>query len=740
MKKKLLSLLLVAAMSASMCACTNSANGGGTTESTGESQSQVSTQESESSGEQQSVEAGIPAVAWANMEYDEASAFIYNNVLGEFRDIYAKAADAKSVSESYALQALAEAKLLESAIMLPTTSRGGNYSISRVAPYTATPVLWGNDSERLHQVIVCNEIIKSEDRAEMKAKHAELKGTGTYEQWVKDFLKEKGYTIKDTYSLANNADVVTWDVISTSEAADSEKIVQTYDGLVEYDLEGVLQPALAESWEVSDDGLTYTFHLRNTVWVDSQGRKVADVKADDFVAGFNHMLDCPDAPWYLVEGLVAGAAEYISGEITDFSQVGVKAVDDHTVTYTLETPASYFMTMLGYGAFAPMSRAYYESQGGKFGADYDPSADSYTYGKSKDNIAYCGPYLVTNATEKNIIKFELNPSYWNKANVNIKVQNWLYNDGSDTLKSYNDMVAGVIDGAGLNSSALEVAKGDGNFDKYHYISSCDATTYSLFLNLNRAAFHNFNDETAAVSAQTEDDALRTKWAASNVHFRRALMFSVDRGSYNAQSVGEELKLTSLRNSYTPGNFVFLDEDVTVDINGKATTFKAGTNYGVIVQAQLDADGVKIKAWDPKAEDGAGSSDAFDGWYNAANAKEELNTAIEELKAQGIEISAEKPIYLDLPYYSGSTLRTNQANVVKQSIEAALDKKVIVNLVECKELVEWYYAGYYPSTGDESNFDLCDLSGWGPDYGDPKTYLDTFLPDGSGYMTKMIGIY
>ena len=124
MKKKLLSLLLVAAMSASMCACTNNANGGGTTESTGESQSQVSsTQESGTVGGEETP-AGIPAVAWANMEYDEASTFIYNNVLGEFQDLYANAADAKSVSESYALQALSEAKLLESAIMLPTTSRG----------------------------------------------------------------------------------------------------------------------------------------------------------------------------------------------------------------------------------------------------------------------------------------------------------------------------------------------------------------------------------------------------------------------------------------------------------------------------------------------------------------------------------------------------------------------------------------------------------------------------------------
>lgn len=736
MKKKLLSALLVAAMAASLCACGGNTTPTAENSTAAESQSTAAGEEGGNDGASNQED----LTAWTTMEYNEASAYLYDAVLGDFYDLYQQAADAKSVSESYALQALAEAKLLEAGIMLPTQSQGGNYAISRVASYTVTPVLWGNDYERNHQLVVCTEPIKSEDRAEMKAKYAELKGTGTYESWLKGYLADKGYTIKDTYNVTNTADPITWDVLATSQAADSEKLVQIYDGLVEYDTEGVLQPALAESWDVSADGLTYTFHLRDTVWVDSQGRKIADVTADDFVAGFNHMLDCEDAPWYLVEGLVVGAAEYIYGETTDFGDVGVKAVDDHTVQYTLETPASYFMTMLGYGAFAPMSRSYYESKGGKFGAEFDPSADSYTYGTTKDNIAYCGPYLVTNATEKNIIKFEANPSYWNKDNINIKVQNWLFNDGSDATKAYNDMVAGTIDGCGLNSSALEIAKNDGNFDAYHYISSCNATTYSMFININRSAMANFNDETVAVSPQSADDALRTKLASVNEHFRRAICFSVDRASYNAQSVGEELKLTSLRNSYTPGKFVFLDEDVTVMVNGKSTTFKAGTYYGEIMQAQIDADGVKIKAWDPTLEEGSGSSDAFDGWYNVDNAREELKTAIDELKASGVEISKDKPIYLDLPYFSGSTTYTNRANVIKQSVEAALEGCVIVNLIECKELVHWYYAAYYPPTGGDCNFNLNDLSGWGPDYGDPKTYLDTFLPDGSGYMTKNLGMY
>ena len=71
---------------------------------------------------------------------------------------------------------------------------------------------------------------------------------------------------------------------------------------------------------------------------------------------------------------------------------------------------------------------------------------------------------------------------------------------------------------------------------------------------------------------------------------------------------------------------------------------------------------------------------------------------------------------------------------------ALGGKVIINLIECSTSKEWYYAGYYTNAGNEANYDIYDVSGWGPDYGDPQTYLDTFLPDYAGYMVKCIGIF
>ncbi len=572
---------------------------------------------------------------------------------------------------------------------------------------------------------------------EMRAKYKELVGTGTYYDWVKQYLTDKGYVIQDNYDTAYTSDPKTWDALATSLEEDTEKIIFTYDGLMEYDVENELQPALAESYDVSDDGLTYTFHIRKGAkWVDQQGRELGEVTADDWVAAMQHMLDSMGGLEYLVEGVIKGASEYIDGTDTDFANVGVKAVDDYTLEYTLEQPTSYFTTMLGYSIFAPMNRAYYESLGGKFGAEYD-SADNGTYGTSPENIAYCGPYLVSSMVANNSITFTANPSYWNPDRVQNKTITCKYNDGTDVTKSYNDTLSGEIDGASLNTSTMETAKQDGNFDKYAYVSNTEATTFFDSWNVNRYAFANYNDETKVVSPKDGLEANRAITALRNQNFRLALDFAVDRGSVNAQVTGEELKLNSLRNSYTPATFVKLAEDVTIKIGDEEKTYPAETVYGQIVQDQLDADGYPIKAYDPETPDG---SDGYDGWYSVDNCKAYLDKAIEELKDEGVEISADAPIQIDYPCFSTNENYKNMGNAYKQSIEESTGGLVVVNLVSCETQDDWLAAGYTFDNGYGGNFDLCDVSGWGPDYGDPSTYLDTFLPDGAGYMTKMIGLF
>ena len=730
MKRKIVSALLVMSMAASLVACGNS--GSGSSDPADES---VSVSSSASSESDASASASSESEAEAEESempegYDETSTELYNEALGDFNDALATAKEAETVDERYALMAVAEGKLMESAMMYPLISKGGMYAMYRMAPRTKDYTLWGSDTDRYHQYVVTTDFIKAEDYNEMRAKWDELKGTGTYESWVKEYLAGKGYTLKDSFSMPYPSDPVTWDGLATSRAADTDAIINTYDGLMEYDVEGTLQPALAESYEVSDDGLTYTFHLRKDVkWTDSQGREVDTVKADDFVAGMQHMCDAQGGLEYLVQGVIKNVSQYISGEITDFDEVGVKAVDDYTVEYTLEEPCSYFETMLGYTIFMPMSRSYYQSQGGKFGAEYDSSAADYQYGKDSNSIAYCGPYLVTNATAKNTIVFKLSDSYWNKDNVNIKTLTWLYNDQSDVTKMYTDAKAGTVDYVNLNTSTMETAKSEGLYDQYAVVSDTDATSFMGFYNINRTATANANDGTTAKSTKSDEEIQRANKALQNVHFRRAISFA-------AQQVGEDLKYTSLRNTFTPGYFVSLSKDTTIQINGTDTTFPAGTYYGEIVQKQIDADGVKIKVWDAENK----TSDGFDGWYNPENAVEELNTAIEELAEEGITIDESNPIQIEYPYPSAVEVYTNKANSYKKSVEAALGGKVVINLVDAVDVDGWYYAGYYVNYGYEQNYDVYDVSGWSPDFGDPCSYLDTMLPDYEGYMTKCFGIF
>ena len=714
--KKLLALLLVAVMAVSMVACAPANTPAASTEPS------------------KPAEYVDPFKDIA--DYDELSAAVYDLVLGDFYKAYQAAAAEKDVATRYALMAIAEAKLLGAGIFLPTTSQGGNYAMTKIAPYTNTPILYGNDTYRFHNRVVTKEPIEAAHVAEMKAKWNEVIGSGTYEQWVKTYLTEKGYTIEDTATFYFDADVTYWDVLATSYAADSEILVQTYDGLVENDMENQEKPALALSYTVSDDGLKYTFKLREgVVWVDNQGRKVADLTADDFVAGMQHMMDAAGGLEYLVcAGCanIVNADEYIAGEVTDFAQVGVKAVDDYTLEYTLTEATPYFPTMLGYGVFAPMSRSYYESMGGKFGADFDSTAETYLYGKGPDSIAYCGPYVITSYTSNNSIVLEANKTYWNAENINLKSFTYMYTDGTDHQKMYDDFFNGVVDTLGMTNERVEIAKKAGTFDKYSYISDTDATTYCGFFNLRRAAF--VTGENIGKSTKTEEDITRTGAAMLNQNFRLALAMSIDRGTYNAQSVGEDLKLNSLVNSYTPGNYVNLPSEVTISINGTEKTYAAGTMYGQIVQDQLDADGIKLTVWNGTASTG------FDGWYSKDNAAAAMAKAVEELKAQGIEVSAEKPIYLDIPVRGDSDVSKNQKNAMKKSIEDATGGCIKVNLVEYATRDDYLAATYRFEVGKDANYDLNDGSGWGPDYGDPSTYLGTMLPNYAGYMTKSLGIF
>lgn len=662
---------------------------------------------------------------------------IYNKALGDFNTAYDEAKKADSDSKRYAAMAKAEAELLASAVFLPTTTQGGNYAITKVAPRTAPYALWGTDEYRYKNLVVTNEKMKASDRQHLLDKWTSSKGTSEYDpvSYAKEYLTGKEYTLSNKYVYQYTEGTETFDWLATSMASDSEVLVNVVDGLIEYNGENEIVPALASSWEKtkdSDGNATYTFTIRDNVyWAKaSDGTKTSyQVTAQDFVTGFQHMLDASGGLEYLVQGVVQGADEYLTGETTDFADVGVKA-NGNKVSYTLVGDPSYFLTYLSYNIYQPLNKAYFESQGGKLGRDEYADAveaDSYKYGTSRDTILTCGAYYISEYADNSTIKYAANPNYWDAGNIEITEIEWLYNDSKDALKGYNWYKNDQISGVGLNSAALAQAKTDGLYADYAYVSDTTATTYFAAYNLNRQTYELAGGKVK--SSQTEAQAKATYAALQNEKFRLALSYAFDKATWNAQSVGDDLKLNALRNSYTPYGFVSLTEEVTVKVGDADKTYAAGTQYGQILQDYVTALGLKVDV-----------KDGVNGWYQPEEAKKVMASAVSELKTAGITVDKDNKVVLDVFYYSASEVQTKQANSYKKSIEDNLGDYVQVNLVKAETTDDYYACGYRAANGAAGNYNVFYGSGWDPDYGDPSTYLDTFLGEAAGYMTKTIGLW
>ena len=702
--KKLLALLLVACMLLSVAACTTKPNN-----------------PAETTPETKPAEEFVRPTSYAPADDED----VFEANLGGYQKLVDAAKAAKTVDERFVLFAKAEAALLEAAVMFPTTTQGGAYTISRIAPHTVPYVQWGNDDDRLKSMVISDEFLTKEERAELLDQWAKAcKGEGTYDP--AKYLTDKGHKLNTVYTTTFTTACATFDWLNTSMQSDTEVTVNTVDGLVEYDNLSQMQPALATEWKISDDGLTYTFTIRKGVkWYTADGKEYAELTAKDFVAGFHHMLDGKSGLEWLVEGVVAGVTEYVE-EGGSWDKVGYKATDDYTLVVTLEAPTSYFLTMLTYSCFLPICDSFYQSRGGVYGKEAfkTAAADStkYTYGINTDvsSQVYCGPFRITKFQSDSEILLEANPGYYNKDKVTLEKIRFVYDDGKNPKAIYEDVKKGVYPGTGLSqaSGTLDLAKTDGLFDKYSYVSDTTSTSYLGALNLNRKTFVLENG--ACDSKKTDAQKIDNYLAMQNKDFRKAVLYSFDKAAYNAVTRGADLKLTNLRNMYTHPEFVALEKDTTVD--GK--TWKAGTFYGEMVQYYLDQLGCKIDV-----------KDGVNGWYQPDAAKAAFAAAKADLTAKGVTF----PIVIDVVYYSPNPNQTAQANAVKQSIEGVLGaENVVINLVEATVDADFYASGYRAATGKEMNNDLFYGSGWGPDYGDPSTYLDTFAS--GGYMVKLLGLF
>lgn len=665
-------------------------------------------------------------------EDDEA---VYNEVLGEFAKAYEGVSKIKDDNERFVKYAKAEAELLNSGVFVPTTTQGGAYTITRVAPRTIPYVFFGNDSDKLKSMIMVagdGAFIKKEDRNALIDEWKAAAGDSNKKYDPAAWLQAKGYQLGTEYATTTSAAPATMDMLATSKQADTEEMVNCVEGLIQYDNFGNIYGASASKWE-NENNQKYTFTIREgAAWYTSDMNKYADVTADDFVAGFQHMLDADGGLDYLVDGIVKGVSEYLAGE-AGFDQVGVKAsADGKQVIFELVEPESFFITRLTYSCFAPINRKFFLSKGGAFGREEYKAAiatPEYTYAKTGDltSQVYNSAFIPTTwdlTDSGGSIVLVKNDKYWDAANVKVTKASWFYDDGSNPLALYKATVKGDYPGIGLGEATglLAEAKKDGNFDKFAYVSDTNATTFFGGMNLNRGAFEY---KGAVKSSQSEKEKVLTHAAFKNAHFRRAVLYGWDRATWNSISRGEDLKATNLRNMYTQPEFVSINADVKL---GKKT-YKKGSSYGELVQQFCDDLGLKVDVKDGK-----------DGWYNK-------DQAVKEIKAFEKDFGKNWPkddngnkmkVVIENVYLSTSAANTASAQAFEKLIEGVLGDYVDVRLVEAKNTAEYYYSGYYAETGADLNQDIFWGSGWGPDYGDPSTYLDTFAA--GGYMTKVIGLF
>ena len=193
---------------------------------------------------------------------------------------------------------------------------------------------------------------------------------------------------QSTYSFVYATDPDNLNYLTTGKASTADITSNNIDGLLENDQYGNLVPSVAEDWSVSKDGLTYTYKIRKGVkWFTSEGNEYAEVKAQDFVTGLKYAADNKGEALYVVQDSVKGLKDYIDGKSKDFGTVGIKAIDDYTLEYTLTKPEQYWNSKLTYGITYPVNEDFLKSQGENFAKASDPST-----------ILYNGPELLLQHT------------------------------------------------------------------------------------------------------------------------------------------------------------------------------------------------------------------------------------------------------------------------------------------------------------------------------------------------------
>lgn len=479
------------------------------------------------------------------------------------------------------------------------------------------------------------------------------------------------------------------------------------DTLVEYDSRGKIREGLATSWEWDADTLTWTFHLRDENWVDYTGAVLGPVTAQDFVDALAYLLD-PDyasGTASLVTPYVAGAEDYYNycvwrnnanngtvaedgtryaidaaGTVTltaadgstttcpavDFSSVGVCAVDEHTLTYTLNYDFPGFLSLLNYAPFEPA----YGPMLAELGDQFCTSAET---------ACSCGAFYLAEYTPLESWVMKKNPENYDKDNVYIDTIRYIYNQ--EALISGPEMVRrGEIDQATISSDILDSWLADDTTkDMVSMERPETGKSYFYFFNFLPYAHQFPNWNTTGVDAQYQPD----NWAkaVNSTNFRKAFLYAINPAVTLAVTAPEGYENYKLH-TITPPSFC---------ANSKGVDY---TECGALAKV----------------------TDHF----NEATAKQYRDAAVQELTAAG----ATFPIKVQYPYNPAVVDWDKQCQVFKQQVEGVLNDgfdfvEIIITqgpsdnfLNAVRRAGAYEFMSYY----------------WGADYSDPETEVYPFYQE------------
>ena len=490
----------------------------------------------------------------------------------------------------------------------------------------------------------------------------------------------------DSYSLLYAFNITTLDYLYDNHSTNGDFTANFTEGLLTQDPHGKLVPGMATEWAPNEDASEWTFTIRDdAVWATAAGEEYDVVKAEDFVTGLKHAADSQSLVLNLVKGLIKGLAEYADGT-GSWEDVGIKA-EGNKLTYTLTAPCGYFDGLTTYNILRPLNAEFLESQGDKFGA-VDPAS-----------ILYNGCYILSSVVPGQEVKFDANPLYYDKENVHVQHVTVTYTDGKDPMQNFNMFVNGEVTTTAIQLGQPEmVAKANELFPNNQFKGMTTSTTFWGTFNFDRQAYALWTDANKSTTAkETDQQKADTHAAILNKNFRLGVYAAYSEKAYYEVALGE-IAEDRARNTLVPYTF---------------STLSTGESYGSLVTKYLEQENDIFKGID--------LNDGHDAWYNPERAVKFMELAKEEL---GDAVS-EWPVHLDVIEDGTDEMGKNMALAMQASIEQAIGDYVKIDLVFMDNAEQVNDAFYTNERGEDNSMDLAFAAGWGPDYGDPYTYIHCF---------------